>query len=307
MAATAAANRLIVVSGASRGLGVGICRQTLALDPCAEVVIAARSLEQATAVRDELLTTVATTQRAHALQLDVTDDASCQAAATALDAMGPADRPISLVNNAGVAYDLPWFPAPWPAAAATETLAVNLYGAERLTRALLPRLLGSMDGRVVFISSGGGRINMRRMADAPRDQLLSENLTWPDIRTLGDTFTREYEEAAAAACATREAEAQLPFLSASGLWLQSYGFSKACLGAYCQLIARTHPTLLSVACSPGFVKTDMASTYTGESDLKSIDEGGQTPAWLAGCGDRSELQTAVFYNPDRSIVGWVAD
>ena len=158
----AALGRLVVVSGASRGVGLGICRAALALDPTAEIVVTARCLEQAAKVRDELLKNMAgaqpeLAQRAHALQLDVTDDASCEAAAAALSSLGSADRPLSLVNNAGVAFDLPWFPSPWPVSAAAETLAVNLYGAERLTRAFLPRLLSSVDGRVVFISSGGGK------------------------------------------------------------------------------------------------------------------------------------------------------
>ena len=155
------ASRLIVVIGASRGVGVGICRQALALDPSAEVIVTARNFDQAAAVRDELLNGSQSAgappaARAHALQLDVTDDASCAAAAAALSTMGPPDRPFSLVNNAGVAFDLPWFPPPWPATAAADTLAVNLYGAERLTRALMPKLLGSTDGRCVFVSSGGG-------------------------------------------------------------------------------------------------------------------------------------------------------
>ena len=155
----AARRRLVVVSGASRGVGVGICRAVLSLDTSAEVVVTARSLDQAKVVRDELNKDIhsGAGRRAHALQLDVADDASCNAVAAALSKLGAANRPLSVVNNAGVALDLPWFPSPWPVSAATDTLAVNLYGAERLTRALLPQLRSSVDARVVFISSGGGK------------------------------------------------------------------------------------------------------------------------------------------------------
>lgn len=125
-------------------------------------------------------------------------------------------------------------------------------------------------------------------------------------QAMADTFTQEYETAAAAATSSSSTTAaagggggrerveadgtatvgqELPFLSPTGLWLQSYGFSKACLGGYCQLLARSQPSVLSVACSPGFVQTDMASTYSGDTELKSIDEGGATPAWLASGTD----------------------
>lgn len=148
---------------------------------------------------------------------------------------------------------------------------------------------------------------MQRMDASVRKQLLDESLTWPAIHALAERFTREYEDAAVAATASPEVpEMQLPFLSPTGLWLQSYGFSKACLGAYCQVVGRTHPSVLSVSCSPGFVRTDMARTYSGDIELKSINEGGETPAWLATC-NRDMLQSGVFYQPDRSVVGWVAE
>jgi NAD(P)-dependent dehydrogenase (short-subunit alcohol dehydrogenase family) len=84
------------------------------------------------------------------------------------------------------------------------------------------------------------------------------------------------------------------------------GFSKACLGAYCQVLARQERSLLCTTCSPGWVKTEMSSTYTGDASLRSIDEGGEVPAWLA-CGARSEITCAGFYMPDRSVVSWAAD
>ena len=293
---SAPCKRLVVISGCgSRGVGFGVARQVLAKDATAEVVVMARSLERASAVASEL------GARAHAVQCDVTDDASCAAAAAAIGLLG-GNELFALVNNAGFAADLPWFPPPWPASAARDTLAVNLFGAERLTRALLPQLLAAQDGRAVFVSSGGGRMNMKRMSDARREQLLeTSTLTWEALARLAATFVSEYEAAAAA----QTAEASLPFMSPSGLWLQSYGFSKACLAAYCQVLTREQPGLLSVTCSPGWVKTEMSSTYTGDATLRSVDEGGEVAAWLA-CGPREGMRTG-FYQPDHSVVPWTAD
>ena len=162
-----AAGRLVVVSGANRGVGLGIVHQLLQLDRDTHVAVLARNLlsaEQACASLE------GGSSRAHAVQCDVTDDASCQAAAATIATLGGSSL-MALVNNAGVAVDLPWFPTPWPARAAADTLAVNLWGAARLTRALEPQLLAAEDGRVIFVSSGGGRANMRRMAPERREQL----------------------------------------------------------------------------------------------------------------------------------------
>jgi len=299
LATTAEASRLVVISGCgSRGVGLGIARKVLHRDENVEVVVMARKLERASSIAKEL------GKRAHAVECDVTSDTSCEAAAAAIGSIGGKTMQLlTLVNNAGFAADLPWFPTPWPSSAASSTLAVNLFGARRLTQALLPQLLASSDGRVVFISSGGGRLNMKRMSEERREQLLAtEALTWDGIATLADTFTSEYEEAA-----LHQTESHtLPFMSASGLWLQSYGFSKACLAAYCQILSREHPSLKAVTCSPGWVATEMSSTYTGDADMRTIDEGGEMPAWLA-CGDRADMGATGFYMPDRSVVSWVAD
>ena len=291
--------KLVVISGCgSRGVGLGIARQVLARDEACQVVVMARSHDRAASVASEL------GERAHAVACDVTDDASCASAAEAVKELGGSEL-LTLVNNAGYAADLPWFPPPWPAEAAAATLAVNLYGAERLTRHLLPMLQASADGRVVFVSSGGGRINLKRMAEERRDALLkTEALTWEAICEMATTFTAEYESAAAAQAA--DDAPQLPFLSPSGFWLQSYGFSKACLGAYCQILARSEP-FLATTCSPGWVATEMSSTYAGDATMRSVDEGGEVPAWLA-CAPRAEIGAAPgFYMPDKSVVGWVAD
>ena len=153
---------------------------------------------------------------------------------------------------------------------------------------------------------------MKRMEEERRQQLLAtDTLTWDAIEEMAATFTKEYETAAAQQSddtdSCLETHDFLPFMSDSGFWLQSYGFSKACLGAYCQILARSEPSLLATTCSPGWVATEMSSTYTGDATMRSVDEGGEVPAWLA-CAPRAEIGAAPgFYLPDKSVVGWVAD
>ena len=305
-AAMALTPKLVVISGCgSRGVGLGIARQVLKTTDDCDVVVMARSFHRAASIATEL------GARAHAIECDVTSDSSCKAATDKIRAIGGSEL-LALVNNAGYAADLPWFPKPWPAEAASATLAVNLFGAHRLTVALLPQLLSSADGRVVMVSSGGGRLNMKRMEEERRQQLLlaTDTLTWDAIEEMAATFTIEYETAAAQQSddtdSCLETHEFLPFMSDSGFWLQSYGFSKACLASYCQILQREEPSLLCTTCSPGWVATEMSSTYTGDAEMRSIDEGGEVPAWLA-CGDRSGITSTGFFMPDRSVVSWVAD
>ena len=113
-AAAETASRLVVVSGAARGIGLGICRQTLAAEPTTQVLCTSRKLEQAQALAAELNAKYpGPPTRAHAAQLDVSDEESCLALADALkpggslgDIRNPTD-PLVVVNNAGITFDLP--------------------------------------------------------------------------------------------------------------------------------------------------------------------------------------------------------
>ena len=124
---------------------------------------------------------------------------------------------------------------------------------------------------------------------------------------MAATFTAEYEAAAAA----QTEDTPLPFMSPTGFWLQSYGFSKACLGAYSQILAREQPSLLSLTCSPGWVATEMSSTYVGDAVMRSVDEGGALPARLA-VGDRDTVVAVgddflMEVEGEAKSVAWVAD
>lgn len=300
-------NRVVVISGGNRGLGLGIAKAVLEEDMAAHVVILAREEAAAKAAASELQ------GRATGVQCDVTSDASVNAAVDRIKHIGGRGM-LSLVNNAGVAMDLPWTPPPWPKHAAQVTMDVNVYGVHRLTTALLPLLEESADGRVVFVASHSGRVNMAQMASEPRERLISDYLKWEEIDSMAKRFTREYE--AAAVANAMSVGPDLPFLSHSGLYLQSYGFSKALVAAWSRVLAKSHPKLLSVSLCPGLVKTDMTHGYPGAIPMLSPDEAGRTPAWLAAGGPRPAVPgetenhspsrgVAAFYLADRSVVSFI--
>jgi NADP-dependent 3-hydroxy acid dehydrogenase YdfG len=134
--------RTAVVTGASSGIGAATAAR-LAREGF-DVVVGARRLDR--------LTGLATAIGGRALPLDVTDPASVEAFAGALD------RVDVLVNNAGGAFDAN------PVADAdldswARTYELNVLGTVRLTKALLPALRASGAGDVVFVSSTAGLIS----------------------------------------------------------------------------------------------------------------------------------------------------
>jgi NADP-dependent 3-hydroxy acid dehydrogenase YdfG len=134
--------RTAVVTGASSGIGAATAAR-LAADGF-DVVVGARRVDR--------LESLASSIGARALQLDVTDPASVEAFATALD------RVDVLVNNAGGAFDAA------PVAEAdldswARTYEVNVLGTVRVTKALLPALRASGAGDVLFVGSTAGLVS----------------------------------------------------------------------------------------------------------------------------------------------------
>ncbi|MDQ3663681.1 MAG: SDR family NAD(P)-dependent oxidoreductase [Actinomycetota bacterium] len=137
-----AGSRTAVVTGASSGIGAATAR-ALAAAGCT-VVCAARRTERIEALAAEI--------SGRAVHCDVTDDTSVAALA---DAVGP--RLDVLVNNAGGAVGM-------------ETVAegdvdgwrwmfeLNVLGALRVTKKLLPALVTSGDGVLINVGSTAGRI-----------------------------------------------------------------------------------------------------------------------------------------------------
>jgi NAD(P)-dependent dehydrogenase (short-subunit alcohol dehydrogenase family) len=137
--------KVLLVTGAGRGMGVDIAQAALA---AGYAVVATgrdpKKVAQALGESDDLLT----------VALDVTDPASAQAAAqAAVDRFGRIDV---LVNNAGNFY-AGFFEeiTPEDFRAQVET---NLFGPLNVTRAVLPVMRAQRSGLVVAISSTAGLV-----------------------------------------------------------------------------------------------------------------------------------------------------
>jgi NAD(P)-dependent dehydrogenase (short-subunit alcohol dehydrogenase family) len=134
-----------LVSGANRGIGREIARQ-LAADHGFLVLAGARDPSSAEVGRQDNVEVV---------QLDVADQSSVDRLADRV-AAEPARLDV-LVNNAGV-YGGHEGVADSDLDQAHAVLETNLFGAWRLSQAMLPLLRNSPHGRIVNVSSGGGQL-----------------------------------------------------------------------------------------------------------------------------------------------------
>lgn len=141
-------NRRVVITGAGRGIGRSIA-ETLAQQG-AQVVLAARTLEQVESVASEINGAGGT---AHGFRCDITDDASVASLVVEAErAMGgPVD---TLINNAGVYHSAPF------ADTDLETwqwmMNTNVLATVRVTQAFLPQLLANDISRLITIASIAG-------------------------------------------------------------------------------------------------------------------------------------------------------
>ncbi len=127
-----------LITGANKGLGLETARRLLAAGHT--VYAGMRDLGAGDAARE---------LGAHALQLDVTDDASVTAAIAQLPALDV------LVNNAGIAGTSASVDDLTPRAN-DEVFATNVTGIVRVSQAALPLLAGSANPVIVNVASGLG-------------------------------------------------------------------------------------------------------------------------------------------------------
>jgi NAD(P)-dependent dehydrogenase (short-subunit alcohol dehydrogenase family) len=137
----------VLITGASTGIGEATA---LRMDRAGWRVFAGvRREEDAAALRDRA------SGRLTPLMLDVTDAAQIAAAAEAVAAETGSAGLDGLVNNAGIAVPSPLETI--PIEEFRRQIEVNLTGQVAVTQALLPQIRTAR-GRIVFISSIGGRI-----------------------------------------------------------------------------------------------------------------------------------------------------
>lgn len=144
--------RIILITGANRGIGRELANQ-LAADGDT-VLLGARDIGATTKAAAEI------GGNAHAVQLDVSSQASVDAATKRIAAdFGRLDV---LVNNVGGVFDYAQLASTADLAVVQQALDINLFSAWRVTQAMLPLLREAPGARIVNVSSE--KASLERMA-----------------------------------------------------------------------------------------------------------------------------------------------
>jgi NAD(P)-dependent dehydrogenase (short-subunit alcohol dehydrogenase family) len=173
---------IALVTGATQGLGAQTVRRLAALGWT--VWLGARDVARGTELADEIEGDV------RVVQLDVTDDASVDAAARTIDDDG--GRLDVLVNNAGVAGGM-LAPRDTTATDFLRVYGVNVLGPVRTTHAFLPLLDRSAQPRIVMVSSGMGSLGIT--TDPARLESTLHGLVYPSSKTALNMITSQYAKA----------------------------------------------------------------------------------------------------------------
>ena len=150
--------RVALVTGANQGIGRQIAKDLAAQG--LTVLVGARDLAKGEAAATEI------GERAHAIQLDVTDQASIAAAAERI--RGEFGRLDILMNNAGISRAKPNqdfgeavktnLLTDAPLDAVRTVFETNVFGVIAVTQAMLPLLREAPSGRIVVTASSGASL-----------------------------------------------------------------------------------------------------------------------------------------------------
>ncbi len=157
--------KIALITGANRGIGFETARQLGQLG--IKVLLGARSAEKGTEAADKLK---AEGLDAEFILLDVDDEKTHESAEKSIEAkFGKLDI---LVNNAGIYIDENENGAPVGASQTSseifrKTFDTNFFNTIALTQKFVPLIKKSDAGRIVFLSSGLGSLNLHSDPNSP--------------------------------------------------------------------------------------------------------------------------------------------
>jgi len=280
-----AAKKIIVVTGANKGIGLATTRELCRRQGSQAVVyLTARDESRGRAAVQGL---ASEGLEAVFHPLDVTSQASIAALASHLkDSHGGLD---ALVNNAGIK-----FPNDSPASfgeQAEETVRVNYWGLQAVCRALFPLLRSH--ARVVNVSSALGFLgHLPKSSEDLKKRLACPTLTEDQL----DDIVKDFVEAAKAGTHRQLGWTNFP-----------YNVSKVAASALSRIQQRTldadtsRTDLIVNHCHPGYVDTDM----TQHKGPLSPAQGCVSSVYLALLPAGASSPRGDFIWHDTTAVDWV--
>ena len=242
--------KTILVTGANKGIGLATVEAILREQSEFAVLLGSRNLERGQqAVEDLLAKNSFWNQRLRAIELDVSDQRSIDAAMRNLQqTIGSNESLYALVNNAGMG-----------SGELSDVLNVNLYGIKRCCEAFIPFL--TTGGRIANVTSASGPNFVANCDQERQDFFCDPETDWTALHQL----------------VTQCQQIHPGDWYSLGMHSQSfYGLSKACANSLNRYLADKYPNILINACTPGFIETDLGKEFLGH---RSPQEAGmKTPA-----------------------------
>mmetsp|Transcript_3529 Transcript_3529/g.5172 ORF Transcript_3529/g.5172 Transcript_3529/m.5172 type:complete len:283 (+) Transcript_3529:33-881(+) len=261
--------KVVLVTGANKGIGQAICRLLLTDYADVHVLLGSRNVSRGDQACLEILQglPLETKDRLQVLEIDVTSDSSVKQAASSLRGK----TLYGIINNAGIGFGY----------GLEQTRNTNYFGPRRVNDAF-SSLLQRPGGRIVNVASASGPYFMMSCRNANLKKSLKDPLQYlannPKSRSNG---MEELDALAKAGSSNGDDDA--------------YGFSKALLNAYTVLHAQQEPDLIINSITPGYIATDLTK---GMGATKPPSKGAIPPVWLLMSKEIETMPTGRFYGSD---------
>jgi len=214
--------RRILVTGANTGIGLALTKQ-LVKDHGCHVYLGSRSVERGQRAVEEVKREAG--DSVELLNVDVSNPASIESAASSLSQALGSSKLYAIVNNAGTGFSHGSPPQ--------DILDTNTRGPRRVVDAFLPLL--HPQGRIVNVGSGAGPMFF--------DMLNSSQQKKQYVNAMDE----------------KEIETEIARIEKLGDAFAAYAGSKALLACYTMELARRYPELTVSIISPGYIKTAMTA------------------------------------------------
>jgi NAD(P)-dependent dehydrogenase (short-subunit alcohol dehydrogenase family) len=288
--------KVILVTGANKGIGYGIVEQYALHKNLLgnEIIMTSRDKDRGNEAYHKLTYTYPEIKNhLHFHQLDIRDNHSIKKMKHYLeDKFGQLDV---IYNNAGVLYRHIPKDREERRKELIQTFETNVWGPINLTEFLISLFLVQNRGHIVNMSSELGKINLS--SSTIEQRLLDEHMTLEKLRKL----YVEYEHAFI--------EQTVDFEKAWNDNLRSYGcypVSKMFFNMYTLILHRRfmrhHPeyNIKVNSCTPGWTKTDMG----GESAPRSYLKGAETPYWIGNFTDEKNDELSGRFWKDKTEISF---
>jgi len=256
MAAVANNSKIVLITGANKGIGWETVKLLSAKNPNYIIYLGTRTQVNGDAAIEKL--PINSRKNVRTILIDVTSDSSVKAAVERIKSeQGHLDI---LINNSGIAS----FETSYESA--KSTFETNIYGVKRVTDAFLP-LIPSNTGHIIIVSSEVGTWSHYDAPPNLKSKLENVNATFDDIDHIAKSYLESIK--------SNSGLENFPSIPNS---FGAYGFSKALVSTYGRILGRElySKGIPVINETPGYCATDLnhfSGPRTAEKGAESVLQG----------------------------------